>query len=202
MITSQVKFRTPSHWLFSKERAGGGILSWLGCHYLDMLAYLLEDEVESVSAEIATLSGEAIDVEDVATVSMRFRRGTLATLTAGYLLATSVKGYSGAAYSTHIALYGPQGRVEWSPWDSNSLTVESVSPEWASAPRRQIAVDLPESPAYGGVHGEEFVRRFLRASEGDGDSPAGLDAGLHVLRLLDAIYRSAADGARAYLADK
>ena len=58
-----------------------------------------------------------------------------------------------------------------------------------------------DSPAYGGLHGEEFVRRFLRASEGDGESPAGLEDGVRILRLLDATYRSAEEGSRVRLGD-
>ena len=41
MVTSQVRYRDPAHWLFQRATAGSGILSWLACHYLDLLCYLL-----------------------------------------------------------------------------------------------------------------------------------------------------------------
>jgi predicted dehydrogenase len=57
MVTTQVRFRNPQHWLFRHDQAGGGILSWLGCHYIDLMHYLTGDEIVAVSAEVATRSG-------------------------------------------------------------------------------------------------------------------------------------------------
>ena len=199
MVTSQVRFRDPSHWLFNDAQAGGGILSWLGCHYLDLLAHVLDDEYASVSAHAECLAGEDIDVEDVAMLSLRFRRGALATMTAGYLLALSPGGYMSGAYDTHIGVYGTKGRLWWDPVGSTTLHVESAHPSWASAPRREMQFEVASSPAYGGVYGEEFVRQFLRASAGEGDPPCGLRDGVRVLELLEAAYRSAEDGTRESL---
>ena len=61
MVTSQVKFRNPKHWLFDRSISGGGILSWLGCHYIDLLCYIMAADITSVSAVVDTLSGEDID---------------------------------------------------------------------------------------------------------------------------------------------
>ncbi|MBM3215586.1 Gfo/Idh/MocA family oxidoreductase [Candidatus Poribacteria bacterium] len=194
MVTSQVRYRDPSHWLFSRDAAGGGILSWLACHYIDLLAYLLDDEYVSVGAHVGTLGGQAIDVEDVAMLSLRFRRNALATMTAGYLLALSPSGYMRGAYDTYIGIYGREGRLWWDPVGGKTLHVESARPEWASAPRREWTVEVAESRAYGGVYGEEFVRRFLQASAGDGEPPNSLRDGLRVLRVLDAAYESASRG--------
>ncbi|MBT5714323.1 Gfo/Idh/MocA family oxidoreductase [Candidatus Poribacteria bacterium] len=199
MVTSQVRFRDPSHWLFNDAQAGGGILSWLGCHYLDLLAYVLDDDYASVSAHAECLAGEDIDVEDVAMLSLRFRRGALATMTAGYLLALSPGGYMSGAYDTHIGVYGTKGRLWWDPVRSTTLHVESAHPSWASAPRREMQFEVASSPAYGGVYGEEFVRQFIRASLGEGEPPSSLRDGVRVLELLDAAYRSAEDGTRESL---
>ena len=85
MVTSQVRFRDPNHWLFQHNLSGGGILSWLGCHYLDMACYFMQDRVSEVSAILATNSGEPIDVEDTASLSFRFRSGIVGSLHAGYM---------------------------------------------------------------------------------------------------------------------
>ena len=199
MVTSAVRFRDPTHWLFNDEQAGGGILSWLGCHYLDLLAHLLDDEYASVSAHAESLGGEDIDVEDVAMLSLRFRGGALATMTAGYLLALSPAGYASGAYDTHIGVYGTKGRLWWDPVGDTTLHVESAHPSWSAAPRRELNFEVASSPAYGGVYGEEFVRQFIRASLGEGDPPSSLRDGVRVLELLDAAYRSAEDGTRETL---
>src|SRR3954449_267574 len=39
LITTSVTSRNPSHWLFRHEQSGGGIVSWLGCHWLDFLRW-------------------------------------------------------------------------------------------------------------------------------------------------------------------
>jgi len=194
MVTSQVRYRNPSHWLFSKETAGGGILSWLGCHSLDLLAYLLDDDYVAVGAHVGTLTGVPIEVEDVAMLTLRFARGTLATVTSGYLLALSPSGYMRGAYDTYIGIYGREGRLWWNPVGGKTLYVESARSTWETAPRRELSFEIAESPAYGGVYGEEFVRRFLRASFGDGDPPSDIEDGRRVLRVIDAAYRSAAEG--------
>ena len=60
------------------------------------------------------------------------------------------------------------------------------------APRQVYHYTLPQSPAYGGVHGLAFVEQFLTAAlAGKGSSPARAEEALRVLEILDAIYASA-----------
>ena len=49
MVTTQVQVRNPRHWLFNQDKAGGGILSWLGCHYIDQILNITQDEIVSVA---------------------------------------------------------------------------------------------------------------------------------------------------------
>lgn len=198
VITSQVRFRSPSLWLFDKERAGGGIVSWLGCHYLDMLRTVLDDEVVSVMALAKNSGGEAISVEDNACVAMETGRGAIGTLSAGYLLPASKAGFEGASYDTYLALKGSLGNVKWTPFDraGPEIEVESVHPDFAAAPRRRLAYELEQVPAYGGAFGLEFLKQFLRACFTDAPAPNTGLAGLRVLQILDAVYESAETGRR------
>lgn len=198
MITTQVQFRNPSHWLFSQDQSGGGILSWLGCHYIDMLQYITGDEIVSVSAEVATRSGEAIDVEDIATLSMRLKSGAVASLHAGYILALSGAGYHNkAGYDTYTGINGRLGRITWSATGQpTEINVETTHPDWAGAPQRSYQYEYGVSPAYGGVYGEQFMREFILAAQGNGVTPAtGADA-LQVARVVDAAYQSSRTGRR------
>ncbi len=200
IVTSQVKFRDPAHWLFSREMAGGGILSWLGCHYIDLLPYVLGDEVAAVSAMVDTLSGEAIDVEDVASVSFKFRSGVIGGLQAGYQLALSGSGYSGASYDTYVGFRGTEGRVYWRPVDSPPrLYVESAHPAWKSAPMRTFEYTLPALAAYGGVYGLSFLEDFIGAAQGEGEPPAAGEDALKVARIVEAAYASSETGRRVEL---
>ncbi len=193
MVTTQVRMRNPGHWLFKRDVAGGGILSWLGCHWLDLLRYLTGQEVERVCAMVGRLSGEAIDVEDVASVSMRLTGGAVASLYAGYLLALGRPGYEGAGYDQSIILRGSDGSLALSrDGDDQIVTLESTAGEWRTASRQVQRFMFPPSPAYGGAHGLRFVDDFLCAAlTGDGQIMATSVDALRVLEILDAIYRSA-----------
>ncbi|MHB0876809.1 MAG: Gfo/Idh/MocA family protein [Anaerolineae bacterium] len=195
LVTTQVGLRDPSHWLFRRDVAGGGIVSWLGCHWLDLLRYLTGREVTRVAALTDTISGEAIDVEDVASVALQLQGGAVANLYVGYLLPSGRPGYENPGYDMSLILRGTQGTMAHPGYGSEqTLTLESVAPGWETAPKRVTRYTLPDAPAYGGAHGAAFVRRFLRAAvEGVGDSPAPAGDAMSVLRLLDAIYRSAAE---------
>ncbi len=198
MITTQVQFRNPQHWLFHNQYSGGGILSWLGCHYIDMMQFLTGDEIVSVMAEVATRSGEAIDVEDVATLSLRFRSGALGSLHAGYILALSGGGYTNkAGYDTYIGVNGRSGRLNCISIDNpNQVIAESVHPAWGAAPQRVFQFVPGESPAYGGVAGEQFIRAFIHAAQGNGELPTTGEDALSVARIVEAAYESSRTGRR------
>lgn len=198
MITSQVKFRNPKLWLFDKKQAGGGILVWLGCHYIDGLRFWLQDEVVSVSAMVGTLGGEEIDVEDAACMTMKFSQGTIGTFHAGYLLPISESGYSGATYDTYISIKGSHGRLSWTPTAKGdpTLFVESGIDAWAAAPQQKFAYKFAHSEAYGGVYGLEFIKNFVKSALTGKEPPnTGYDA-LRVLEIIEAAYESSETGRR------
>lgn len=196
LLTTQVQFRNPRLWLFSKAQAGGGILSWLGCHYIDLMRYVSGDEIVSVSAQVATRSGKEIDVEDVAALALRFRSGAVGSLHVGYTLAMSGSGYfNKSGYDIYVGFNGRAGRLYWSSSGKpTQLYVETTHPSWSAAPRRELAYELVDSPAYGGVAGEEFIRDFIRAAQGEGPLPASGQDALQVARVVDAAYESGRTG--------
>lgn len=71
-------------WFFKKGRSGFGVAGDLGIHKIDLLHYLLEDEMEYVSAFHETLdkvdeSGEPIEVCDNIVCSLKTKAGRLGT---------------------------------------------------------------------------------------------------------------------------
>lgn len=201
MITTQVQFRNPQHWLFTQEQAGGGILSWLGCHYIDMIQFITQDDIVSVAAQIATRSGEDIDVEDVVALSLGFRSGAVGSLHAGYLLTMGGGGYHNrAGYDTYVSINGRLGRIVWSSSGiPTSISVESTHPNWASAPIRTVEYTFADSPAYGGAHGETFLRAFIEACQGNGTPMATGEDAIRVAKVVDAAYESSRSGQRISL---
>lgn len=197
-ITTQVQFRNPKHWLFDRTKAGGGMLSWLGCHQLDLIRFITGDEIVEMSAQVATRSGEAITVEDVATLAFRLQSGALGTLHTGYMLALSGGGYHNKrGYDNYFAVNGRLGRLYWSaPGAPSELYAESAHPAWAGAPQRTLNFSLASSPAYLGVYGEQFVRQFVQAVMGQGEVPAAGEDAVQIARIVDAAYASSESGRR------
>ncbi len=192
-LTTQVKFRNPASWLFNRAHSGGGILLWLGCHCLDLLHHVPDDEITEVAAFVATRSGENIDVEDTAALAFKLRSGAIGTFHAGYALAFSGEGYVNAqGYDSYLSFNGRAGRVVW-PSLASQLHIESPVPPGESA-IRQETFSQPISSSYGGVPGEGFVRQFIAATEGKGSPPTTLTDALRTARVIEAAEESAKTG--------
>ena len=194
MVTTQVGLRNPATWLFHREPAGGGILAWLACHWLDALRFITGEEIERVQAETATLSREAIDVEDTAVLAFRTSGGAVGSLHAGYLLALGNPGYRAAGHDILLALRGEQGVLQYAAnRQETGLVLESLAPRWRAASRRVFQFTPTPSPGYGGLAGLDFFRAFLSAQPEDRTPADELDA-LRVLEVLDAAYTASSSG--------
>ncbi len=194
MVTSQVRYRDPSHWLFGKATAGSGILSWLACHYIDLLCLLMDDKIAEVTAITARQNPEPIEVEDTACLVFRFAGGAVGTLNAGYHLGGSQSGYTGAAYDTFVALRGTDGHVRLPLADGSGYTLFSTAPGWASGGKQEHRFEPAQSPAYGGVAGEEFVSAFLTAAKTGSPAPSTIEDAVHVLDVIEAALESSETG--------
>jgi predicted dehydrogenase len=189
MVTTQPRLRDPSHWLFRRDIASGGITSWLACHWLDAVRFITGEEVAAVSALTGTLSGEAIDVDDVSVVLFWLTGGALGTLHAGHLIAEGPAGCEGTIIYAQLIIRGAPGRAEYilAPGGEQVVVLHSVAPSWQANERQTFAFNLRPSPAYGGAYGEEFVRDCVRQGRQPGhhrrraagrrDPPCGLRVG-------------------------
>jgi predicted dehydrogenase len=194
MVTTQVGMRNPASWLFRREAVGGGVLAWLGCHWLDALRYVTGDEIVRVQAQLAITSGEAIDVEDTAAVAFRTAVGAVGSLHAGYVLAVGNPGYRAAGHDIAMILRGTLGAIYYTGGRLEApLLLESVAPGWSTAQRRTFQFTPTPSPGYGGLAGLDFFRAFLKAAPGEA-TPADAHDALRLLQVLDATYAAAASG--------
>ena len=147
---------------------------------------------------MATRSGVDIDVEDVAILSLRLRSGALASLHTGYTLSLKGEAYGTTpSYDTYIGINGRHGRIYWDAEGvPDRLYVESTQAEQATTPVRSCDYKVGQSSAYGGVHGENFLRDFIRAAQGKAVVPASGKDALQVARVIDAAYESSRTGRR------
>jgi predicted dehydrogenase len=195
MVTSQVRYRDPGHWLFRRETAGGsGILGWLGIHWLDLLCFFTGRRVARVTALAAARNPEGIELEDTACVALEYDDGTLGTLHAGYLLPGSAGGYRAASYDNYLALRGYEGYVTWPHAGPPSYTVFSTAAGHATDGPQERRVELPPWEGYAGRHGAEFVRDFLAAGRERRPAPCPIEDAAHALAVVDAAVTAAATG--------
>jgi predicted dehydrogenase len=184
---SRVAYRDPDHYLFDPGASRGGILQWLGVHWLDLLPWLLDDPIEGVYARTAT--GAPVDVEDGVALTVETASGVLGTLQAGYYLREE-------RYDTYVGVQGSAGRSAWDPIGDRfgfdgETTLELEAEHWTDTPCREITYEYDPGAGYGGTWGTEFIGEFLEAFDEGREPPVTLTDARVVLGVLDAAYASA-----------
>lgn len=194
LITTTIETRGADHYLFQRERSGGGITHWLGCHHIDLLRYLTDDEVVAVSAVTETVSEAPVNVEDLSLSTLRFANGCLASLIQGYLLTMPTDDpYGASPYDMQITVRGSKGWIQWNP-ATTTVFMYSNDPRWTGAHERETKFELAQRPGYVGAIGFQFVSEFLSAVRTGSPSPSKGEDALAVLRIIEAIYTSADTG--------
>ncbi|MGC9319204.1 MAG: Gfo/Idh/MocA family protein [Armatimonadota bacterium] len=186
-ITSQAQLRGVEHWLFDEELAGGGILYWLGCHWIDTLRFVTCQRISSVCAMTAT-QDERISVEDVACLSVRLEGGAVGTLRCGYLL----NPYDD--YDDHqlmIAWEGSLGSLSHFPKGPVTLRLRTRAGHDApGAELREMRIDERRPGGYACYLLADVVEA---ASQGREPMVTERDA-LYVMRVIEAAYEAARTG--------
>src|SRR5439155_23121506 len=75
LIADQTRLTRPEYhrlWRAIKAKAGGGILIWLGIHYLDLTEYICGARVREVCGFYGNVGGQPIDTEDTAALALKF----------------------------------------------------------------------------------------------------------------------------------
>jgi predicted dehydrogenase len=184
-ITTSVAQRGVDSFYFDRAQSGGGILHWLGCHYLDFMRWVTSAEVSEVAAITATLSGQPIDVEDVATLALRYDNGMIGSLHCAF-----------ATDRDTDQAFSLRGALGWLTWNDSGprLTVHSAHPSWATAPTRMLEFEAEPMPGYGGAVGVAAFRRFLAAARGEATAVDSIVDAQRVLETLDAAQESTRTG--------
>ena len=164
-------------WLTSKAGAGGGALANAGSHWVDLLRYLLGEIVE-VSATVPPSVG-AFDVEDTADVRL---------LTAGGVVATLFSSWRSVSAANELELTGTEGRVVAGPLTAGRLVLHRPG----RAPEERLY------PPAGAAH-TELIAALAPALLAGQSSPAPGEEAVAAWRIMEAAYRSGAEGCRVRL---
>ncbi len=173
--------RSINPWRGIKAQAGGGVVLMNTSHLLDALAYITGLLVTSVSAEIGNLISN-VEVEDMATATLRFNNGAIGSLIAGAHI-------SGAHNEECCHLYGTEGQVRLpDPYGKDPLQIylkrpwgEFTSGQWHSISTESVSVY------------QRAVEDYAQAVQSRGCIPIDAQAAGQVLAVVLAIYQSAAE---------
>lgn len=194
-------FRTQEYydsgaWRGTWELDGGGALMNQAIHSVDLLLWLMGPVIE-VSAHTATLAHDRIEVEDVATASLRFASGAL-----GVIEATTA-GYPGSLKK--IELSGSKGTAILEEEDIIKWEFVESRPEDDSLRNEMLGKTKTgggaADPAAIGHHAHAALfRDFLETINGNKTSAIDGSEGRRSVELILAIYESAREGKPVRLA--
>lgn len=176
-------------WFTSKELAGGGPLVDLGVHRLDLALWLMGypraasvcgATYSALGRKIAARQGKTFDVEDMASAFVRFEDGATLVLEASW----AANGEQREEMLTQI--YGTRAGILHRNVDAGYQFEARIFLER----RGEYVAVAPELPAEVETPQEHFARCILE----DREPSASGEQGLEVMRILDAVYRSAERG--------
>ena len=195
LITGQVRpgMRDPSSFLYTDAGEGGGILHMLGCHYLEIMRFLMGCEIKAVQAMTGRPVGHIEEpLEDIAIAAFEYENGAYGSMHAGYL--QGVRG----PYDQSLVYRGLDGEADWTPLGGPLLKVKSNAPEWRGAPERTVHSELaPGPPGYASsVWMFNWIQDFIYRIQADQEPALSIEDALRVLQSIDAAYESARTGRR------
>ena len=188
MISANVFWQRPQSyydqaaWRGTWEFDGGALMNQAS-HYVDLLEWLV-GPVESVNAFTSTL-GRSIEVEDTASLQLRWRNGALGTMAVTML--TYPKNLEGS-----ITILGDNGSARIGGTSLNKIDLWEFSESSDNDELVARSNYMPDS-VYGYGH-TPYYTNMLKALRGEEPPLCNGREGLRSLELLIGAYRSARDG--------
>lgn len=159
----------PKRWRLDPDMSGGGPLSDMGCHMLDVIVGLF-GLPESVFAHAEALIHPDWGVEDSSAIVMRMPGGA-------HVLASF--GWNSQTWVHEFEVVGSKARVRWFPADNGEVVI-TVGRDVTQA----------DSPNAANVH-QPLIEDFVQAIRENRAPICPLSEAIKTNQLLDAIYRSA-----------
>ncbi len=178
---------------WSDRAAGGGVLGAIGSHQIDLLRYLLADEVVAAQGTVATFVTQRPDVtgvmrlvtsDDYATGVLRFARGAVATLT------TSVVSQLNEPLT--VTVYGSAGTLRFRAgrlFIGVDEPLRDITPPHTVELPTSLNGEFPQATVYLG----HALRAALAGDRAALAPAADFADGLAIQRALDAIRAGAVD---------
>ena len=164
-------------WMLDKQHAGGGSLLNVGIHFIDLIASLTGNPITQVSAQSQTYRPD-VTVDEQAVLTCRNAAGQIGVIETGYLYPSTAEDQRDFAFSV----------------SHSTSFIRGYADQFYVKPRNQ----QPGQSTTVEYNTDAYYPVFLRRSWADlaqGRLPfAGLRAAEHAIAVLEAAYRSAANG--------
>lgn len=186
----------PGGWFGDKSRSGGGPLIDLGVHVIDLSRYIMgnpkpvtvfgatfdkigaRSHIQTTAWKSETKVDEPIfTVEDLATAMIRFDNGAVLHVEASFNL--NIKSGTG-----DIEFFGDKAGLSLTPFELHTECNNRLA---------DIAIHGDNGFDFGRDFKRE-IKNFVDAVEGKAKCLATADDGVELMRILDAVYESAATG--------
>lgn len=172
--------RSANPWRAQARRAGGGVVLMNSSHQLDAARAITGLDVVSVSAHTATLVAD-VEVEDLAAATLRYSNGALGSLFAGAHLAGD-----GGEY---FAIFGTEGQIKVpSLYGDEPVQLYLRRDHDGFEAGRWLQLPAAPTQVYSSA-----LDAFAHAARDGTPPPVGARDARHVLAVVQAIYRSAAE---------
>ena len=165
-----------SGWPADPEK-GGGMLHWLGVHVTDQVLWMAGSEPERVYSEVKWHPQTGADQNSTYTV--RFKNGVIADIVCSQSVGVIID---------FIEVLGTAGRVraEW-PTDIVYVQSEAVPDYGQPTTMRPFMASIAEMY-------ERMLREWVDSLSEGRDPPIGIEAGVNVLSVIDAVHESGRTG--------
>jgi predicted dehydrogenase len=195
MMWSEEALKGNRNWRGSVAETGGGCFIQLAVHYIHIFEWVTGARIARASGFQRNLHCPGLEGEDLAVAVFEFESGAMATIDTAW-----------CANGEELAIHGTAGRCVYR---ENRLSVSSACGPFAG---RVVRYDGGLVPAFGGPQGEEQKMeikppgladgsnplnqhvQFLEAVRDRRPAPVSIASGVHDLRVVDALYRSAREG--------
>lgn len=185
MVADQTRLKSDAYqatWYADRSRSGGGILVWLGIHWLDLTTLITGQNVTDVAGFAGIVGGTPLKVEDSAALSLRFQNGAHGTMNAGY--------YTDKGYHSFIKLWGSDGWIEYQEHLGGRTDIPL---KWYSNKDAKSGIIEYEGPMEPKGY-TPWVRHCVRACAGLTEPPISGADGLRALRTVFGFYEAAEKG--------
>lgn len=181
-------------WFYDKEKAGMGAMGDLGVHKIDVLHYILGENIVSVQCTLKTLDkrypdGRLIDVEDNAWCIMETSGGITGSLYAGWTCYADER--------NSVIIYGTEGVLRCYDDAEYALIIERDDEKWHYD---LDAVQNNDDQKAGFIENTGVIDEFVGSILEDREPDSSGEDGLWAMKVLFAALESAKSGRKVEIA--